>query len=58
MATKTEIRYGTCPTHGQVSATRDMPGPSFPFVVYAWRRYRAAKEPFLCPNCGAEVSLN
>jgi hypothetical protein len=55
MATKTESRYGQCPTHGQVSGTREVPGPSFPFLVYAVRRARARREPFRCPECGSPV---
>jgi hypothetical protein len=56
MATKTEKRYAQCPTHGQVAATREMPGPAFPFFLYAIRRYRAGKQPFRCPECGADLS--
>jgi len=58
MATKTETRYGECPNHGHVNATREMPGPTFPFVVYAVRRRKASKQPFVCPECGTEVTLD
>jgi hypothetical protein len=55
MATKTQTRTGTCPTHGTVEATREMPGPSFPFIVYGIRRAMAARKPFVCPSCGQPV---
>lgn len=55
MATKTETRYGTCAEHGHVTATRDVAGPSFPFLLYAVRRYRSRNQPFLCPTCGKAV---
>jgi hypothetical protein len=55
VAIKTETQYGTCPAHGHVTATREMPGPTFPFLLYAIRRYRARQQPFLCPSCGAAV---
>jgi hypothetical protein len=58
MTTKTETRYGTCPTHGHVTATREVPGPTFPFVLYAVRRYRARRQPYLCPACGKTVEAD
>lgn len=51
-----ETRTGTCPTHGTVQATRTMPRPGFPFVVYAVRRMLAGRRPYRCPDCGAAVS--
>ncbi|HWD07821.1 MAG TPA: hypothetical protein VHA57_01880 [Actinomycetota bacterium] len=56
MATKTQTRTGTCPTHGTVEATREVPGPSFPFIVYGIRLLMAAFKPFRCPTCGLPVS--
>lgn len=53
---KVETRTGTCPTHGTVQATRTMPSPGFPFVVYAVRRLLAGRRPYRCPDCGAAVS--
>ena len=50
-----ETRTGTCPTHGSVQATRTMPRPGFPFVVYAIRRLLARRRPYRCPDCGAAV---
>ncbi|HEU5001965.1 MAG TPA: hypothetical protein VFW71_04215 [Actinomycetota bacterium] len=55
MATKTQTRSGTCPTHGTVEAVRQVPGPSFPFIVYGIRRAVSASKPFLCPDCGQPV---
>jgi hypothetical protein len=56
MANKVETRTGTCPTHGTVEATRTMPSPGFPVVVYAVRRLFAANRPYTCPDCGAKVA--
>jgi len=56
MATQVETRGGSCATHGQVQATREMPKPGFPFVVYLVRRALAANRPFRCPTCGEPVS--
>jgi hypothetical protein len=53
VATETQTRTGTCPTHGTVEATREMPRPGFPFVVYAIRRLIAGRKPYRCPTCGA-----
>jgi hypothetical protein len=38
MASETQTHTGTCPTHGTVEATREMPKPSFPVFVYGVRR--------------------
>ena len=56
MATETQTRTGTCPAHGSVQATREMPRPSFPFVVYAMRKMLASRRPYRCPTCGAAVT--
>lgn len=53
---QTQTRTGTCPTHGSVEATRELPGPSFPFFVYAIRRLVAGRRPYRCPTCGAPVT--
>jgi hypothetical protein len=55
MAT-TEIRTGTCPTHGTVQAERRLPKLSFPFMVAWGRRYLARRKPFRCPECGSPVT--
>jgi predicted RNA-binding Zn-ribbon protein involved in translation (DUF1610 family) len=30
----------------------------FPFIVYAFLRSRAKREPFLCPECGEAVEAD
>ena len=51
----TQTKYGECPTHGHVQATREMPAMSWPFIVSAVRRLSARKKPYTCPTCGSEV---
>jgi hypothetical protein len=53
----TQKKYGTCPTHGQVQATRDVPSMSFPFIVNGIRRLMARNRPYKCPQCGADVTV-
>lgn len=56
MPSETQTKTGTCATHGSVEATREVPTPSFPFVVYAVRRFLANKRPYRCPQCGSAVA--
>jgi hypothetical protein len=56
MASETQTQTGTCPTHGSVEATREMPGSGFPFLVNAVRRQIAGRRPYRCPTCGAPVT--
>jgi hypothetical protein len=56
VASETQTRTGTCPTHGSVEATRQMPKPGFPYVVYAVRRFLAGRQPYRCPECGSPVA--
>jgi hypothetical protein len=56
MRTTIETRTGTCPEHGAVEGTREMPAPGFPFVLYIYRRAMAGARPFRCPACGAPVT--
>jgi hypothetical protein len=56
MANEVQTQRGTCPTHGDVEATRTLPRPSFPFVVYAIRRSLAQRRPYRCPDCGSPVT--
>jgi hypothetical protein len=56
MATHVQTQTGRCMTHGTVEATRQVPQPQFPFLVYAVRRLLAARRPFRCPTCGAPVA--
>jgi hypothetical protein len=58
MAPQVETRAGVCASHGQVTATREMPKPGFPFVVYLARRAMAARRPFHCPTCGEPVTVD
>jgi hypothetical protein len=58
VATDTQTMTGTCPTHGTVEATREMPRPGFPFVVYAIRRMLASRRPYRCPTCGTTVTTS
>lgn len=56
MATEVETRRGTCPSHGTVEATREMPGHGFPWAYHWVRRVIAGRKPFRCPTCGAAVT--
>jgi hypothetical protein len=56
VASETQTHTGTCPTHGSVEATREMPRAGFPFLVNALRRQIAARRPYRCPSCGAPVT--
>jgi len=53
----TQKKFGTCPTHGQVQATREVPEMSWPFIVYGFKRLAARNKPYHCPECGGPVSL-
>jgi hypothetical protein len=55
MTKEVQTRVGHCPTHGAVEATRDVPRPGFPFVVYVVRRFLAMRRPFRCPAWGTPV---
>ncbi len=56
MANDIQTRTATCPTHGTVEATREMPKPGFPIFLYAARRLIAGKRPYRCPTCGAATT--
>jgi hypothetical protein len=56
MANEQQTQRGTCPTHGEVEATRELPRPSFPFMLYAIRRLLAQRRPYCCPQCGSHVA--
>ena len=55
MASEIQTMFGRCSTHGEVQATREIPGMGFPMIVYAIRRRRARRAPFECPTCGSAV---
>lgn len=48
-------RPGTCPTHGRVTAEKQVPKLKFPFAVSAPARAAAAMRPYRCPDCGAKA---
>jgi hypothetical protein len=56
MAKETETQTGRCPTHGDVTATREIPKMGFPFVWFAIARAMARRRPFRCPECGEPVT--
>lgn len=56
MASQTQTKMGTCPTHGTVQAERQVPKLTFPFLVTGPMRWFAQRKPYRCPECGAEVS--
>ena len=39
MANEVQTHKGSCPTHGTVDATRDIPRAGFPYLINAARRY-------------------
>ena len=59
MATETQTATGTCPTHGTVRATREIPRVTFPPVITAVMRAVAKRRrPYLCPTCHHEVETD
>jgi hypothetical protein len=53
---ETRTRQGTCPTHGRVTAEKQVPKLKFPIVVTGIARGAAACRPYRCPECGAKVT--
>lgn len=53
---KVETARRLCPEHGMVEAVREVPTPSFPFVVYFVRMIKARRAPFTCPECHRELT--
>jgi hypothetical protein len=58
MAAEIQTQTSSCPTHGRVEATREIPGMGFPFFVFAILRSRAKRRPFRCPECQAPVTTD
>jgi hypothetical protein len=54
--TETRTRQATCPTHGPVTAEKQLPKLKFPIVVTGIARGAAALRPYRCPSCGAKVT--
>jgi len=53
MSPEVQTQSGSCPTHGTVTATREIPEIKFPFAYYAAVRALARRRPFRCPQCGS-----
>ena len=53
---QTQTRRGECPTHGQVTAEKQVPKLKFPIVVTGPARLAAAFRPYRCRECGAKIS--
>jgi hypothetical protein len=49
-------RRATCPTHGQVTAEKQVPKLKFPFIITGIARGVAAAHPYRCPTCGTRTS--
>ena len=58
VANETQTRTAVCPTHGKVEATREMPKPGWPYLVYAVRRLLASRRSYRCPTCSEAVTLD
>ena len=57
MTSQVQTKTGTCPTHGAVQGTREIPKLEFPFVVFAIMRGVAMwRRPFTCPQCGGVIT--
>jgi hypothetical protein len=55
-ATKVKTKAGTCPTHGSVQATKEVPVFTPPGLFYVFKVMGSAFEPYRCPQCGSKVS--
>jgi hypothetical protein len=49
-------RPGKCPTHGDVTARKEVPKVKFPFIITGVARGLAATRPYRCPACGAKAA--
>ena len=59
MASDTQTMSGTCPTHGTVQATREIPRITFPPIVTSVMRALAKRRrPYRCPVCDAAVKAD
>jgi hypothetical protein len=48
-------RPASCPTHGRVTAEKQVPKLKFPFIITGVARGLAAARPYRCPSCGARA---
>jgi hypothetical protein len=53
--TETRTRDARCPTHGPVTAEKQLPKLKFPFVITGPWRALSALRPYRCPTCGARA---
>lgn len=53
---ETLTRPGDRPTHGQVTAEKQVPKLKFPFFITGIARVAAQRRPYRCRDCGAKVS--
>ena len=59
MASETQTTSGTCPTHGTVQATRELPRITFPPIITSVMRALAKRRrPYRCPVCDAAVKTD
>ena len=58
MPDRTEVRTGTCPEHGEVEATKVVPGVRFPFIVWAVQRATSGLKPYRCPRCDSKAKVS
>jgi hypothetical protein len=54
--TKQKTKQATCPTHGSVQATKDVPVFSPPGVFWAMKSLGSPLKPYRCPQCGERLS--
>ena len=57
MAARTITRQGVCPEHGVVEAVKEVPAPSFPFIVWLAQRAMTPLRAFRCPQCDSKVRV-
>jgi len=57
VATETRTHTAVCPAHGTVEATREMPKPGWPYLVYAVRRHSRRGDPTAAPLAGKPSRL-
>jgi hypothetical protein len=53
---ETRTRPAHCPTHGSVTAEKQLPKIKFPFFITGAARGIAALRPYRCPSCGAKTT--
>lgn len=56
MPKELQTQTASCPEHGVVEATREIPGKGFPWIVNVVRRAIAQRRSYRCPTCGKPVT--